>query len=374
MSKPPVIAQRSATPFGRFWLTASGFWRGRSARVAWSLAALLVFVVVLQLVVQYRLNLWNRDFFNALGRRDHGGIWAEARLFLPLVACSIALAVLAVWGRMTCQRRWRGWLTAALIDRWISTGGYRQIDLVGGEHQNAEYRIAEDARVATDAPVDFAVGLLTSLLVAITFISVLWNVGGQIAVEALGQAFVLPGYLVVAVVAYSALTTIMTVVIGRRMVDVAERKNQAESELRYTAAHLRESALNGNAKHMADGVELGAALRTTLSTWRELTGQHMRTTVISHGNTLLAPVIGLILCAPKYLAGTMSLGEVTQAAAAFVAVQTAFNWLVDNYPRLSDWMSSVNRVARLLYALDELARRAAGPAPDGPGELAASGQ
>jgi len=32
----------------------------------------------------------------------------------------------------------------------------------------------------------------------------------------------------------------------------------------------------------------------------------------------------------------MSLGELTQAAAAFVTVQGAFNWLVDNFQRLAD--------------------------------------
>jgi ABC-type uncharacterized transport system fused permease/ATPase subunit len=50
----------------------------------------------------------------------------------------------------------------------------------------------------------------------------------------------------------------------------------------------------------------------------------------------------------------MSLGEVTQAAAAFVTVQGAFNWLVDNFQRMSDWRSSANRVAHLLLALDDL--------------------
>ena len=50
----------------------------------------------------------------------------------------------------------------------------------------------------------------------------------------------------------------------------------------------------------------------------------------------------------------MSLGELTQAAAAFVIVQGAFNWLIDNYQRLADWMSSANRVATLLLALDEV--------------------
>jgi putative ATP-binding cassette transporter len=52
----------------------------------------------------------------------------------------------------------------------------------------------------------------------------------------------------------------------------------------------------------------------------------------------------------------MSLGQVMQAAAAFVQVQTAFNWLVDNYPRLADWAASARRVASLIVALDGLER------------------
>jgi hypothetical protein len=31
----------------------------------------------------------------------------------------------------------------------------------------------------------------------------------------------------------------------------------------------------------------------------------MRTTYVSHGNTLLAPLVGLILCVPHYIQGTM---------------------------------------------------------------------
>jgi ABC-type uncharacterized transport system fused permease/ATPase subunit len=37
--------------------------------------------------------------------------------------------------------------------------------------------------------------------------------------------------------------------------------------------------------------------------------------------------------------------------AAFVMVQAALNWLVDNYPGLAECLSSVNRVAVLLVAL-----------------------
>ncbi len=68
------------------------------------------------------------------------------------------------------------------------------------------------------------------------------------------------------------------------------------------------------------------------------------------------PIVPLILCSPKYLAGEMSLGQVMQAASAFVTVQIAFNWLVDNYPRLADWTASARRVSGLLVALARLER------------------
>ena len=78
--------------------------------------------------------------------------------------------------------------------------------------------------------------------------------------------------------------------------------------------------------------------------------------MVSQTSQTFVPVVPLILCAPKYLAGEMTLGQVMQAASAFVTVQIAFNWLVDNYPRLADWTASARRVASLLVSLERLER------------------
>src|SRR5271165_2972944 len=160
----------------RFWKAASGFWRGRSSWTAWPLTVALILIVLLQLGVQYELNLWNRNFFDALGRRNAHALWYQTALFVPLIAGSVTLAAASVWGRMTAQRRWREYLTAHLIRYWLAKGRYRRLDYAQQGRENPEYRIAEDARLATDAPIDLAVGLLNSLLMAATFISVLWTV------------------------------------------------------------------------------------------------------------------------------------------------------------------------------------------------------
>src|SRR5262249_16620551 len=96
------------------------------------------------------------------------------------------------------------------------------------------------------------------------------------------------------------------------------------------------------------------ALRQVLDRWRQMCWQLMGTTMVSQMDLLLAPVFAWVLCAPKYLAGTMTLGELTQASAAFVTLQMAFNWLVDNFQRFSDWRAATSRVAALLLALDQV--------------------
>jgi len=96
------------------------------------------------------------------------------------------------------------------------------------------------------------------------------------------------------------------------------------------------------------------SLSIVLRRWREILGQTMRTTLVSQTSGYLAPVLPIMLCAPKFLDGSMTLGEVMQAASAFTIVQFAFNWLVDNYPRLADWTASARRVASLMVSLDGL--------------------
>jgi vitamin B12/bleomycin/antimicrobial peptide transport system ATP-binding/permease protein len=342
----------------RFWRSASGFWRGPSAWWAWLLVALLIATVILQLLTQYALNYWNRDFFDAIGRRDGTQLWTQALRFVPLAAASLALTVFSVWARMTTQRSWREWLSNHLYDYWLKDDRHLRLRSAAADHQTPEYRIAEDARLATDLPIDLVLGLFSSLLNAVTFIGILWSVGDGLPIDLGGWVLTIPGYLVIAVVAYSFLLTASIFLIASHLTRVMEEYKRTEAELRSIGTHLRES---GEGIVVPDGKKdarhaIGAALKAVISIWRLYMWQLMRMTVVTYSSLLVTPVVGLLLCTPKYLAGTMSLGEVVQAAAAFVVVQGAFSWFTDNYARLAEWASSANRVASLLLALDEVDR------------------
>jgi vitamin B12/bleomycin/antimicrobial peptide transport system ATP-binding/permease protein len=323
--------------------------------LAWALTAFLIFLAVAQLLVQYQLNVWNRDFFDALERRDVTGLWAQAQLFVPLALASLALASTSVWGRMTTQRKWRESTTRQLLRYWLAKEHFRRLHHLVNGSGNPEYRLTEDLRIATDDPIDLGLSFLASLMSSITFLTVLWSVGGSLDVQLFGHTWVIPAYLVIGVITYSAVFTGLILLVGRNLTTVIENKNQGEAEFRSAADRLRRDGDRGlQANEKAERKALWVSLRNVLIVWRQLLWQLVCTTLVSHSNFVVAPIMGLLLCVPKYVAGTMTLGEVTQAAAAFVIVQNAFNWVVDNYGRFAAWRSSVNRVAKLLIALDTL--------------------
>jgi len=341
-----------------FWDAALGFWRKGAGRTAWILTFSLVAITLVNLGVQYRINVWYRTMFDALEKKDSGAVLFQSLIFLPLTVLNVSLAVAMLWGRMTTQRSWRAWLNAHVLDRWLSSGRYYQLNLIAGDHQNPEHRVAEDLRVACDAPVDFAVGIFAAVCSAITFIGVLWFIGGTLTLHVGSMTLEVPAFLVIAALIYAIVASGSMVIIGRRFVRVSENKNQAEAEYRYALTRLRENgesiALLGGENEERAGLD--TAFGTVLTSWRGILRQWMRTTAVSQTSAAFVPVIPLILCAPKYVAGTMTLGAVMQATSAFVTVQVAFNWLVDNYPRLADWTASARRLASLLASLEHLER------------------
>jgi putative ATP-binding cassette transporter len=304
------------------------------------------------------MNVWTRVVFDALQKRDSDTVLFLSTLYLPLLAASVCFGVMQVYARMTTQRRWREWLNNQLVDHWLRNGRYYQLNLLSGGHQNPEYRVADDVRIATEAPIDFATGMTTAVLSAAMFIVVLWTIGGALTVQLGGVAITIPGFLVVAAVIYAVAASGAMAVIGRRFITVSENKNQAEAEYRYVLTRLRE---NGESIALLQGEDeersgVDKSLKTVLRAWRDICIQNMRTTIVSQTSGYIAPVLPIILCAPKFLDSSMTLGEIMQAASAFTIVQAAFNWVVDNYPRLADWIASARRVASLQVSLDALER------------------
>ncbi|MFZ4806820.1 MAG: ABC transporter ATP-binding protein/permease [Hyphomicrobiaceae bacterium] len=347
--------ERRSGRAARFLRLALGFWSGATRGRAWLLTILVLLFLVANLASALAVNFWTKYFFDALERRDADHVVLGIGLILAVALASAAGSVGMLHSRMRLQLRWRQWLSRVLIRRWLSDRHFYQLTMVQSEAENPEARIAEDGRLAIELMVEFGLGFINAFLAGVSFIGILWVVGGTLVVA----GFHIPGYMVVACIVYSAITTLGTTLLARPLVRKVEEKAAGEAQLRYELTRVKDNA-DGIALISGDDDErmrLDATFSELVQRWLGVIVWQGRLMWFSGANLVLAPVVPLLLGAPKYLSEEMTLGSLIQAATAFTQVQLALNWLADNAMRLADWLAASNRVTQLSDAIDRLEER-----------------
>ena len=111
-------------------------------------------------------------------------------------------------------------------------------------------------------------------------------------------------------------------------------------------------AASGKEAQRAD--KLAASLEDLVRQWQRVLLWQSQVLGVASSNAVLVGVFPVILAIPKYMTGELSLGAVMQLATAFVQVQMALNWIVDNFVRFAEFRASANRVGELVTAMDGL--------------------
>ena len=125
------------------------------------------------------LNIWNRDFFNALEKRDLALLF-ELLWILAAIVVSAGIGVaIQLHVKRRLQINWRSWLSAHHRPALAAFGPPVPARPAGRGIDNPDGRIAEDIRVSTEFAVEFAQTILQCVLQLFTFLSVLWVAVGR---------------------------------------------------------------------------------------------------------------------------------------------------------------------------------------------------
>lgn len=347
---------RRRAPWIAFSALALQFWSGETRRRAMLLALFVLICVGLQLCAQLGANMWSRLFFDALEKRN-GEALIRVGMLLPLLVLFSGLAISsALVARMKLQLRWREWLTEKLVGWWLQDQRYYRLEIASEEQTSPEYRIARDVQLAIEPLVDFVIGFLTALVTASAFIGILWSVGGALEFRLGDRNYAVPGYLALIAIGYSMLIGALTFLAGRPMVTTVANKNESEAHFIAELTRIKENA-ESIALIRGDADEVRAILSTfarVVSAWLEQIRRNGVVASVQSANGALVPLFPLVLVAPKFLSGNLTLGAVMQLAAAFVSVQVALNWFIDNFVRVAEWAASAQRVVELSDALEGL--------------------
>jgi putative ATP-binding cassette transporter len=369
----PARAEAQAidnTGFLRQILRLAGpYWGSEGRRkVRWAAFGLLLLTMA-QVALSVWGNFWNRELFDALEQKSVSGVLLQVGVFALILLVSIAVTAAHLMLKRWLQLDWRRWLTHRLVGAWLGDGHHQRLQHIAGEHDNPDARIAEDIRIATESAIALLHTLIFSLLILLLFVDILWKVSGTLKLP--GSTLELPGYMVPLAFAYALLGAALGWLFGRTLVRSSDALQSSEANFRYGLARVRE---HGEAIALVHGEEherltARGRFRQLARDWDRQSWAILGLVSFSTAYGALLPIFPILIAAPQYIAGAMTLGVLMQAAQAFQRVTSALSWPVDNLGEIARCRTSAARVLALYRDIEALStegsggiRRTTGPA------------
>ena len=333
----------------------------------WSALALLAAIIALSLLsvgLTDLFNFWRADFYNALQNKDwdtfislilfyHRSEKGFTFGFTVLAFVHIAAAIYEVYLNQWLQIRWRRWMTARFLDEYLADKAYYRIGLTHQQSavgtDNPDQRMAEDIRDFCDLTLTLTLGLLSRIVSLFSFLTILWGLSG--ATVLLG--ITIPGYLFWIALAYAAVGTVATHLVGRPLAALNFRQQRVEADFRYALVRLRENT-EGVALYHGESVEKATLLHrfsALVGNWWAIMQRTKLLNMVTVGYGQAAAIIPIIIIAPTYFAGKVQLGQMFQTVEAFGRVESALSWIINAYTSLAQWRAIVERLATFHLAV-----------------------
>lgn len=326
-----------------------------SSEEKWKARALLAAIVALNLAAVYMLvllNEWNRGFYDALQNKDQPVFWRELGRFTYLAFAFIVIAVYRFYLTQLLQLRWRNWMTAHYLDRWLSNKAFYQLELARFSKEadappdNPDQRIAEDLNLFTGDTVGLTMGLMNAVVTLVSFVGILWGLSGSFTFDFNGDSYVIPGFMVWMAVAYALAGSVLTHYIGRPQIALNFRQQRYEADFRHHLIRVREysESIALDRGEPVERTQLGGRFTTLLGNYLSLIKAQKRLIWFNTFYGQAAVVFPFIVAAPRFFSGAIQLGELMQISSAFGRVQDSLSWFVDNYSSLAAWRATTDRI------------------------------
>ncbi len=313
-------------------------------------------VIAANALVQIRLNTWQGNIYDAIGTRNLSIFMNEVVIFLVIVSTLLCLGVAQTWLHETLKVRLRKAVTFDLLKEWLSPRRAFQLPLTGAISVNPDQRIQEDTRRLCELTVDLVVGLIQSTLLLGAFVGVLWGLSAQVVFVYEGKAFTIPGYMVWAAIGYAAIGSLFTWLVGRPLIAAHTDLRVAEADFRINLVRVNESAEEIALMHgeQAERELLRHPVDTVLTIMQKIANRLAALGWVTGSYGWLALLAPLLLAAPGYFSGSLSLGGLMMVVGAFGQVQAALRWYVDRFPTIAEWRAMLARVIGYRTALQTL--------------------
>lgn len=350
---------------GDWWRLVSPYFRSEEWPYAIPLLIGAIALTLGAVFLEVLFNEWSRRFYDSLQNKDEAAFWQEMITFCWIAALMIMAFVARAIVSPYLRLRWRRWLTRRFLAHWLDSRGYYRIELQRSV-DNADQRIAEDLRFLGEYTMQLFLGFLGAVATLISFLFILWTLSGPLSLIAIGLDINIPGYMAWVCLIYALGGTLLANMVGRRLIPLNFQKQRFEANFRFALVRVRENA-EGIALYRGEEDEaeaLNARFTDVFNNgWRVLFTQ-VQLAFYQSGYAQLAIIFPYLVTAPRFFAGAITLGVMTQTASAFGQVQSALSFFIDNYTVLAELRAVMDRLLGLQAATDHKQDEAIELAPE----------
>ncbi len=342
----------------------------------WKARGLLVAIVLLNLGAVYMLvllNEWNRVFYDALQEKNQPVFWEQLGRFTYLAFAFIIIAVYRFYLTQLLEIRWRAWMTAHYLQRWLADHAFYRMELaryantgVNGTNgtngtaapDNPDQRIQEDLNLFTTYTISLSMGLLNAVVTLLSFVGILWSLSGPFGFTLGGTSFNIPGFMVWMAVLYCAAGSIITHYIGRPQIRLNFLQQRYEADFRHHLVRVREysESIALDKGEAVERVHLESRFSTVLGNYLTLIKKQKNLIWFTNFFGQAAVVFPFVVAAPRFFSGAIQLGQLMQISSAFGRVQDSLSWFVDNYSSLAAWRATTDRLTSFEESFTALAQ------------------
>jgi len=324
---------------------------------------LLALLTIMQMILAVVITQWSAALFNALEQHSMRGLITQIGMLAIIFVTDISVTGSHLVIKRNLQIYWRDWLTDYVIARWMRDGRHYLISHLPGEHDNPDARIAEDCRIASESAVSLGHSLFYCILLLIGFTQVLWARSGVVTLDLGAWQLPIYGHLVWIAVIYTALASWLGWRVSRPLTAATNARQSAEADFRASLVEARENSqaialihADSYERHLFQNLfcKIRKVWNTQTAAWRNIQ-------MFSTGYSSLNMAFPILISAPRYILGNITLGAMMQAAQAFQQMVGALSWPVGNAGGIAEWRASVERTLSLLKVLDNVEEELAKP-------------
>ena len=321
----------------------------------WKARGLLAAIVLLNLASVYMLvllNDWNRVFYDALQNKDQAVFWAQLGRFTYLAFALIVIAVYKFYLTQLLEVRWRAWMTADYLKRWLADHAFYSLELArfsgkpAATSDNPDQRIQEDINLFTSFTVSLSMGLLNAVVTLASFVGILWGLSGNFSFTLAGSSYNIPGFMVWMALLYCTLGSLITHFIGRPQIKLNFEQQRFEADFRHHMVRVREysESIALDKGEQVERKHLDRRFTSVLTNYLKLIKKQKNLIWFTSFFGQAAIIFPFLVAAPRFFSGAIQLGQLMQIASAFGRVQDALSWFVDNYSSLATWRATTDRL------------------------------